>query len=99
MENKICVATQTEEIEKNVSDVSDNNNNDEFKLMLVKVNDKSKVIDYTIAPLTGKGDYPCRIGNCTKKIGHGRIIPHVRYCHEGCLIEVSFEFKTSNKKH
>lgn len=48
------------------------------------------LINYKVAPIIGKGKYPCKIGNCTEELVHGRMIPHLRYYHKEELIEVTY---------
>lgn len=83
-QNKICVATQTDELEENFEDISNNN-------------DSIKEVDYSIPPPVGKGTYACRIGQCPEQLGHGRIIPHIRYYHKDNLIEVFTFFLKLNQ--
>ncbi|OXU26691.1 hypothetical protein TSAR_014553 [Trichomalopsis sarcophagae] len=45
------------------------------------------VINYKVAPIVGKGKYPCKIGNCKEELVHGRMLPHLRFYHEEELVE------------
>lgn len=52
--------------------------------------DNNNEVDYKIPPPTGRGNYTCRIGDCSEVHGHGRMLPHLRYYHEKDLYEVIF---------
>ena len=43
---------------------------------------------YKNPPPVGKGKYPCKIGNCTEELPHGRMLPHIRFYHNDSIIMV-----------
>ncbi|KAJ8681478.1 hypothetical protein QAD02_017265 [Eretmocerus hayati] len=47
-----------------------------------------------VAPSVGKGTYPCKLGNCTEELAHGRMIPHIRYYHKETYTQEKISDKT-----
>ncbi|KAL6260640.1 hypothetical protein P5V15_008160 [Pogonomyrmex californicus] len=88
LHNKICVATQTEDVcmpstacqTESVNQIKPITTKNEQKLTL------------NLAPRVGKGSYPCRIGSCTLELVHGRMIGHLRYYHK----DIFYEFTTKD---
>ncbi|XP_071638215.1 uncharacterized protein [Temnothorax longispinosus] len=95
LHNKICVATQTEDIvmpstacqtEPMTQAKPITPRNEQQKFML------------NLAPRVGKGLYPCRIGTCVMELPHGRMIGHLRYHHKDVFYEFNAKDNILKKK-
>ncbi|XP_058791742.1 uncharacterized protein LOC131664557 [Phymastichus coffea] len=79
LEGRVSVSTQTENLFKN--DGINNNN------VLITNCSNIAINNWLKGPVVGKGKYPCRIGDCTEELPHGRMIPHLRYYHKENIVE------------
>lgn len=88
LQGKVCVATQTEEVcMPSTSSACQTDLDSQVRHIIFK-SEQQKPINLNLAPRVGKGQYPCRIGSCTKNLVHGRIIGHLRYYHKDVFYEV-----------
>lgn len=84
LHDKICVATQTEDIfMPSTACQTEPVNQDKS---ITPRNEQQKLIN--LAPRVGRGSYPCRIGSCVMELPHGRMIGHLRYHHKDVFYEV-----------
>ncbi|KYQ57659.1 putative E3 ubiquitin-protein ligase sinah, partial [Trachymyrmex zeteki] len=85
LHNKICVATQTDNI--CMPSTASQTETVNQATPIIPRNEQQRSI-LSLAPRVGKGSYPCRIGSCITELPHGRMIGHLRYHHK----DVFFEF-------
>lgn len=85
LHNKICVATQTEDIFTSSTACQTESANQTKSITLRNEQQKSVI---NLAPRVGKGKYPCRVGSCIMELPHGRMIGHLRYHHKDVFYEV-----------
>ncbi|GAB1866758.1 Tyrosine kinase receptor Cad96Ca [Camponotus japonicus] len=91
LHNKVCVATQTEVVcVPSISSACQTEPVNQATHVSPRNEQQKPVIN--LAPRVGKGVFPCRIGSCTVKLPHGRIIGHLRYHHK----DVFYEFNARN---
>ncbi|XP_018397879.1 PREDICTED: uncharacterized protein LOC108775914 [Cyphomyrmex costatus] len=91
LHNKICVATQTD----NICMPSTASQTESTNQPIVPKNEQQRSI-LSLAPRVGKGSYPCRIGSCIMELPHGRMIGHLRYHHKDVFFEVQHVIKFMN---
>jgi hypothetical protein len=85
LHNKVCVATQTENI-CIPSTSSACQTEPTTKIAALKNKEQKPAV--MLAPKIGTGLYPCRIGSCSAELPYGRIIGHLRYYHKNMFYEV-----------
>lgn len=85
LHNKICVATQTDNI--CMPSTASQTETVNQATPIIPRNEQQRSI-LSLAPRVGKGSYPCRIGSCITELPHGRMIGHLRYHHKDVFFEV-----------
>ncbi|KYN00365.1 putative E3 ubiquitin-protein ligase sinah, partial [Cyphomyrmex costatus] len=93
LHNKICVATQTD----NICMPSTASQTESTNQPIVPKNEQQRSI-LSLAPRVGKGSYPCRIGSCIMELPHGRMIGHLRYHHKDVFFEFNAKDNVLQKK-
>lgn len=88
LHDKICVATQTDDIQM-PSTASQTEPVNQTQSIIPRYEQRSMI---SLAPRVGKGSYPCCIGSCVMELPHGRMIGHLRYHHK----DVFYEFNAQN---
>ncbi|XP_011863568.1 PREDICTED: uncharacterized protein LOC105559681 isoform X2 [Vollenhovia emeryi] len=89
LHNKICVATQTENIFTLSTACQTESANQDISITPRTEQQRTTT---NLAPRVGKGSYPCRVGSCVMELPHGRMIGHLRYHHK----DVFYEFNAKN---
>ncbi|XP_012529543.1 uncharacterized protein LOC105832819 [Monomorium pharaonis] len=89
LHNKICVATQTDDVCMPSIACQTESINEANEITLR--NERQNLVT-NLAPRVGKGSYPCRIGSCVMELPHGRMIGHLRYHHK----DVFYEFNAKD---
>jgi len=85
LHDKVCVATQTENI---CIPSTSSACQTEPTIKIATLKNKEKRPAVILVPKIGRGLYPCRIGSCSAELPYGRIIGHLRYYHKNMFYEV-----------
>ncbi|XP_024878736.1 uncharacterized protein LOC112459066 [Temnothorax curvispinosus] len=95
LHNKICVATQTEDI---VMPSTACQTEPVTQAKPITPRNEQQKFMLNLAPRVGKGLYPCRIGTCVMELPHGRMIGHLRYHHKDVFYEFNAKDNILKKK-